>query len=367
MVRPAMHAAAGSEQFRQLAGCFLTQRNKINGLAPGGRFLGATGRHHLADDSRQQSRRVLPADQVEALERLVDEVERVSGVGERPLGLGREQGIGEHSRRDTGRNRREQGALGRLAMAHVCPTPQPALERGRIRPASKRRTFPPRRLAVAVRRHAARAVEQGEIGFLLRQHGQEIGERREDRETHAPAVAVLRPEQRHLPHDVGPRYVGRELTMHGLGDDEAEVVGEAVRKPLTPVRGGIGMTERGLHPDVAIAHLDRADRYVVRPQVEGAAAFEIEAGVVPMTGQDAVLDAAALEREAHVRATIVEGEDAPAVVDDEDRTMATVHNEPPLRLQLLKAPREREFLVRRVHEHTSRSRSSWGRSRYPRC
>jgi len=139
--------------------CFLTQRNKVNGLAPGRRFLGATGRYHLTDDSRQQSRRVLPADQVEALECLVDEVERVPGVGERPLGLGRKQGIGQHSRRGTGRNRREQSALGRLAMAHVCPSPQPAPERGRIRPASKRRTFPPRRLAVAVRRHTACAVE----------------------------------------------------------------------------------------------------------------------------------------------------------------------------------------------------------------
>ena len=145
--------------------------------------------------------------------------------------------------------------------------------------------------------------------------------------------------------------------MHGLGDDEAEIVGEAVFKPLTQVRGGIGMTERGLHPDVPIAHLDRAGRHVVRPQVEGAAAFEIEASVVPMAGQDAVRDAAALEREAHVRATIVEGEDPPAVVDNEDRTMATVDNEPPLRLQLLEAPREREFLIRRVHEHTSSSRS----------
>ena len=63
-------------------------------------------------------------------------------------------------------------------------------------------------------------------------------------------------------------------------------------------------------------------------------------------------------------ATIVEGEDAPAVVDDEDRTMATVHNEPPLSLQLLKAPREREFLVRRVHEQTSRQLSLWERCRY---
>src|SRR6476620_3097841 len=73
---------------------------------------------------------------------------------------------------------------------------------------------------------------------------------------------------------------------------------------------------------------------------------------MPVTGQDAVLDAAALEREAHVRAPIVEGEDAPAVVDDEDRTMATVHNEPPLDLQLLKAARQRKFLARRVHERT---------------
>src|SRR5207253_10480530 len=39
--------------------------------------FGAAGRYHLTDDSRQQSRRVLPADQIKALERLVDEVERV--------------------------------------------------------------------------------------------------------------------------------------------------------------------------------------------------------------------------------------------------------------------------------------------------
>ena len=171
---------------------------------------------------------------------------------------------------------------------------------------------------------------------------------------------VLRPEQRHLPYDVGTRYVGRELTMHRLGDDKTEIVCQAVGKPLAPVGGRVGMTECGFHPNASIAYLDRADWYVVRPQVESAAAFEIEAGVVPMTGQDSVLEAAALERETHVRATIVKSKDAPAVVDDKDRTMATVHNEPPLRLQLLKASREREFLVRRVHEHTSHTRPFGG-------
>src|SRR5262245_56451438 len=104
---------------------------------------------------------MLPADQIKALERLVDEVERVSRVGEYPLGLSPEQNIGEHGRREHGRTRRQHGALGRLAMTNVGPTSQPALERSRIWPTSKRRTFAPRRLAIAVRRHAARPVEKG--------------------------------------------------------------------------------------------------------------------------------------------------------------------------------------------------------------
>ena len=37
---------------------------------------------------------MFPPDQVEAFERLVDEVERVPAVGERPLRLGGEQGVG---------------------------------------------------------------------------------------------------------------------------------------------------------------------------------------------------------------------------------------------------------------------------------
>jgi hypothetical protein len=175
-------------------------------------------------------------------------------------------------------------------------------------------------------------VEQGKIGFLLRQDGQEIAERHEDRETHAPAIAILRPEQRHLPHDVCGRHVGCEPTMHGLGDNKPKIVGETVRKSLTAVRRRIGMTQGGLHPDFALAHLDGEDRYVVCPKVKSTAAFEIETGMVPMTGQDAVLDTSPLEREAHVRATIVEGEDAAAVVKNKDRTMTAVHDEPTLRL-----------------------------------
>jgi hypothetical protein len=190
----------------------------------------------------------------------------------------------------------------------------------------------------------------------LWQHGQQIAERREDRETHVPAVAVLRPEQRHLSHDIDLQHAEPEQTLHGLGYDEADVMCEAVSEPLLPLNGTIGMSERGFHPNGAITYLDRAIRYVVCPQVESAPAFKIEASVVPMVGQDAVFDGATVKREAHVRAAVIEGEDASLVVDDEDGTVGAVHDEPPLRLELLKATCERKFLFRYVHEHTSRSR-----------
>src|ERR1700731_143090 len=100
------------------------------------------------------------------------------------------------------------------------------------------------------------------------------------------------------------------------------------------------MADRGLYPGLVVAHLGRANRHGVGPQIEGAASFDTEAGGVAMTSQDAVFDATALEREAHVRATVVQGEDATTVIDDKDGTMAAVHNEPPLCLQLFKAAGE---------------------------
>jgi hypothetical protein len=50
-----------------------------------------------------------------------------------------------------------------------------------------------------------------------------------------------------------------------------------------------------------------------------------------------------------MRATIVEGEDLPAIVDDKDRRRAAMDYEPPPRLELLKAAREQEFFRRHVH------------------
>ena len=56
-----------------------------------------------------------------------------------------------------------------------------------------------------------------------------------------------------------------------------------------------------------------------------------------MAGQDAVLDAAAIEWESHMRTAIVESEHAPVLVHEKDWAMATAHDEPNLGFQLLEA------------------------------
>src|SRR5262249_30530307 len=161
---------------------------------------------------------ILPTDQVKALEGLVYEIKRVPPVGESSVRVRRKQEVSECGRRDAGGDGGEQSALGRLTMAHACPAPYPPLEGGEIRSARERSTQPPWRLAVAISRNAARAVEQGEIGLLFGQNGQEIAERDKDRQAYVPTVAVLNAEQRDLLHDIRRRHAGRKLAVNGFGN-----------------------------------------------------------------------------------------------------------------------------------------------------
>ena len=159
-------------------------------MAPCGRFVRASGRHQRRDDAGQHGVRMLPADQIEALAGLTDEVERMTAVGEDPVGRGGVEQPREHSRRRTGRDRRQQRALRALAMAHGNPVSQPALERRRIRPARQRRAAAVRRFAVAVRCDSPAAVEQREVRFLGGEHRQQVAERGEDRRACSPVVAI---------------------------------------------------------------------------------------------------------------------------------------------------------------------------------
>src|SRR5215212_9194249 len=101
MIRPATGAAGSPEKVAQLRSGFLAQGDKVDRVAPSGRFVCASRRHYLTDHARQHGYGVLPADQVEALASFVDEVERVTAVRGDAVRRRREQEAGERGRRGT--------------------------------------------------------------------------------------------------------------------------------------------------------------------------------------------------------------------------------------------------------------------------
>ena len=68
-----------------------------------------------------------------------------------------------------------------------------------------------------------------------------------------------------------------------------------------------------------------------------------------MAGEDAILDAAAIKWETHVRAAIIEGKHVPVVVDEKDRAMAATQDHPPPRFQFLEGACAHKIRDRRIH------------------
>jgi len=126
-------------------------------------------------------------------------------------------------------------------------------------------------------------------------------------------------------------------------------VRETILEPGLPVRYHIRLTKDGLDPNLTGAHLDGAGRHVIGPKIEGAATCEIEAGVVPRTGQDAVPDTPTLKGEAHVWTAVVQGRDLATIIDNEDWTVRTLQDQPTLDLQLGEVAGVNEVRATPVH------------------
>src|ERR1700732_851571 len=98
-------------------------------------------------------------------------------------------------------------------------------------------------------------------------------------------------------------------------------MGHTLFESLPPVSRGIREPEFGLHPYFIRARFSRAGRHIVRPKIEGAAARKIKSRVVPVAGQNAVLDAPAVEWEPQMRTAVVQGKDPTPVFDDQNGAM----------------------------------------------
>jgi len=129
---------------------------------------------------------------------------------------------------------------------------------------------------------------------------------------------------------------------------------EPVFEPRAPMLNRIAVAEHRFDPDLAVcADLDGTSRHIICPEIECAAARQGKARVMPMAGEHAVIKAAAFEGKAHMRAAIVQREDLAALIHQQYWTMATVHDEPSLGFQLLKAARVHEIRGR-IHRRLIR-------------
>jgi hypothetical protein len=112
---------------------------------------------------------------------------------------------------------------------------------------------------------------------------------------------------------------------------------EAGKQAVLPVRFAIGVARLGSHPHFAAAYLYFRRGQIVRPQVKAAAARDIKACVVPVTGQDAVRDRPAVQRKAEMRASIVDREAARSLADHEERATGALDDGHPSRFEILEA------------------------------
>ena len=84
--------------------------------------------------------------------------------------------------------------------------------------------------------------------------------------------------------------------------------------------------------------LDVKGLRVVGPRIERAAGHEVEAGVVPVTGQEAGFDRALMQRKTEMRAPVLDRERATLVPDDDDGKRADLAQQPSFLLQFGERP-----------------------------
>jgi hypothetical protein len=80
------------------------------------------------------------------------------------------------------------------------------------------------------------------------------------------------------------------------------------------------------HPDFLASEFDRIPGNVISPEMKRAAAGQVEPGVVPIAGEDAVFHTPSMQRKAHVRTAVFHGEDFPVVVEHRDGLVQADHH-----------------------------------------
>ena len=71
-----------------------------------------------------------------------------------------------------------------------------------------------------------------------------------------------------------------------------------------------------IHPDLAVYNVDREAAHIVGPEVERTTTGKVEAGMMPVTGENTIVDGTFIQGEAHMRATVINGVHLTAVREE---------------------------------------------------
>ena len=250
---------------------------------------------------------------------------------------GGEQQVGELRLVQAGDGGRPQTSLGRVARSHLGESAEPGAEL--LRPILVRvqcGDVEVRRLAFDAASDMNHAVVERPRSVFRCEMRQHVGHRREDREPAGPAGgAVLDAEARCLGQDE-VFTSGFAQSDHRFGDDQPQVLFQAFREFARAMRDCFLLDRLRIDPDHVIADFGSKRGDIVREEIKGAAAREVELGVVPVTGQDAVRHCSLTQGEAHMRTAIVYREDLFTVPEHGRRALTGGDDAHAVALQFLK-------------------------------
>ena len=323
------------ERARQLREGGLEQPDQVDRVAPGVGLLHPLGAGQLGGQRGEHRLGAAPACGVERLQRLVHEVQRVAAVQVAVVGGGGEQHVGERRRPGAAADRRDERPLGPLGVADVDevaePGGQPVL---RGRRAGERVEREAGRLRGGVGGHVGEPMVERRRPLRRIQPGQQVhqtGERGQPAEPAAAATGDTEVEPG--PEHLDAARVGLQERDRRLRQDERDVPLQTVAKTLALVGGGIGERPGVDQHVVAVdGHWEAAQ--LVGELVERPAGCQVEAGVVPVAGEDAVAHRPPVQRKAHVRAAVVDRVHLVAVGEQADGVPVGADDQAAGRLEL---------------------------------
>ena len=227
-------------------------------------------------------------------------------------------------------------AFGRVGRAGVDEAPVPAARAGRSGTSVRleRADGEARRVVARVARDEREAVDERERVVV----GVEVGEQVRHRDEHGEARAPTRAAVARAELDAGAHDLGRGATP-ASSSPSTDFAMTSEMSSSSPLRRRAwrwptgSASTRGAHEHVVAADLDVEAARVVGPQVERAARHEVEARVVPVAGDEPGLDRALVEREAEVRAAVLDRERGVVVPEHDDRQRADLGEQPARRLR----------------------------------